>query len=94
MSCYFIAQITIEDEEEYGKYLAECDDVFTRFNGEYLAVDSSPKVLEGSFGHGRVVLIRFPCEEDLLRWYQSPEYQEILKHRLNGARCDTVIVNG
>lgn len=42
MSVYFIAQIAIRDQEEYGKYLTACDRVFEQFNGEYLAVDQAP----------------------------------------------------
>ena len=94
MSVYFVAQITINDAEEYGKYLAGVDEVFAKFNGRYLAMDDSPEVLEGSWSHGRMVLIEFPCRSDLLRWYESPEYQGILKHRLKAANCDSLLVNG
>ena len=94
MSVYFVAQITIHDEAEYGKYLQEVDDVFSRFNGKYLAVDSNPTVLEGEWNHGRMVLIEFSDQAAFEEWYTSPEYQNILRHRLNGARCDTVLVRG
>ncbi len=94
MSVYFVAQIQIHDEAEYEKYLEGVDGVFEKFNGEYLAVDANPKVLEGKWGYSRMVIIRFPSEGDLLRWYESPDYQQILKHRLSGANCDTVLVKG
>lgn len=94
MSVYFVAQIKIHDNDEYEKYLAGVDDVFARYNGEYLAVDDSPRVMEGKWEYTKMVLIRFENESDLLRWYESPEYQEILRHRLQGAQCDTVLVKG
>ena len=94
MSCYFIAQIKIRDAAEYEKYLAGADAVFAKFNGEYLAVDKSPVVLEGSWDYSRIALIRFPSEADLMRWYSSPEYREILTYRLNAADCDTLLVRG
>jgi uncharacterized protein (DUF1330 family) len=93
MSCYFIARINIHDKEEYKKYLSGSAHVFSRFNGRYLAVADHPEVLEGEFT-GRIVLIEFPCREDLLRWYRSPEYQELLKHRLAAAQCNTLLVEG
>lgn len=91
---YFVAQITIRDRSEYEKYLEACDRVCARFNGEYLAVDSAPQVLEGEWSHERLVIIGFPCAEDLEKWYYSPEYQEILRFRLAGARCDSLLVRG
>jgi uncharacterized protein (DUF1330 family) len=94
LSFYFVAQIAIHDKKEYGKYLDACDRVFEKFNGEYLAVDRDPQVLEGRWDYDRLVIIRFPVEEDLKKWYFSPEYQEILKFRLAGAHCDSLLVKG
>ncbi|MGE5579389.1 MAG: DUF1330 domain-containing protein [Bacillota bacterium] len=92
MSCYFIANITIHDKDEYKKYVDKVDAVFAKFNGEYLAFDDNPVVLEGKWPYKRAVVIRFPSEEECRRWYDSPEYQEILKHRLKAADCTTILV--
>lgn len=94
MSVYFIANIAIQKETEYEKYLERVDEVFARFEGKYLAVDRSPEVLEGTWEYSRVILIEFPDRAALLRWYQSEAYQEILKFRLRGARCDSIIAEG
>jgi uncharacterized protein (DUF1330 family) len=93
MSCYFIAQISVHDDKEYEKYLQGVDDVFAKFNGKYLAMDQHPICLEGEWSYSRIALIEFPSPEDLRRWYDSPEYQEILQHRLRGAKCDTIMVS-
>ncbi|TCL68557.1 uncharacterized protein (DUF1330 family) [Hydrogenispora ethanolica] len=94
MSYYFVAQIQIRDEAEYQKYLNEVDEVFSKFEGEYLAVDPNPAVIEGEWKYSRFVMIQFPDETAFQRWYQSPEYQAILRHRLRAAQCDTVLVKG
>ncbi len=94
MSYYFIAQIRINDPEEYQKYLDHAGEVFAKFNGEYLAVDSHPQLLEGNWDYSRSVLIRFDSREDFERWYHSDDYQQILKHRLKAADCDTILVQG
>ena len=94
MGAYFIANIEIRDEGEYEKYLARVDEVFARFEGRYMAVDPNPEVLEGAWDYSRVVLIEFPDRAALLNWYRSEAYQEILKFRLRGARCDAVAVQG
>ena len=92
MSAFFIANIKIRNEGEYRKYIARVDEVFSRFNGKYLAVDDNPEVIEGRWDYSRLVLIEFPDKESLKNWYLSDEYQEILKFRLSAADCDTVVV--
>ncbi|MEZ4628245.1 MAG: DUF1330 domain-containing protein [Eubacteriales bacterium] len=94
MPCYFVARIQVHDEEAYARYLARCDEVFARYEGRYLAVDANPVPLEGSPDAERVVLIEFPSEAAFHRWYDSPEYREILAHRLAGAECTSVLVRG
>ncbi len=94
MSCYFVAQIQIQDMVEYQKYLDGVNEVFSKYNGKYLAVDGSPSVLEGEWSYSRMVIIQFPNEEELRRWYCSSEYQTIAKYRLNAAKCDSLLVKG
>jgi uncharacterized protein (DUF1330 family) len=94
MSVYFVANIKVNERQEYEKYLEVCDEVFAKYSGEYLAVDEKPVILEGDWNYSKVVLIRFPSETDLRRWYESAEYQKILKSRLSSAQCDTLIVKG
>lgn len=92
--CYFLAHIDIVNEAEYKKYLDGTDEVLAKFKGKYLAVDKNPETLEGERAAGRTVIIEFPDEAELRRWYDSPEYQEILRHRLKAARCHAMIVHG
>ncbi|HOO33650.1 MAG TPA: DUF1330 domain-containing protein [Thermotogota bacterium] len=94
MSVYFVARINIHDEAAYQRYLENCDDIFMKYNGEYLAVDESPETLEGEMTEGRCVIIRFPDRASLNRWYSSAEYQSILPYRLKGADCQTIVVEG
>ena len=94
MACYFVAHIQIHDEAEYARYLAQCDEVFARFHGRYLAVDEAPVALEGDPGDGRMVIIEFPNEAAFHAWYDSPAYQSILRHRLQGAHCTASLVRG
>ena len=92
MNAYFIANIKIDNENEYQKYLENVDAVFHKFNGKYLKVDKNPVILEGKWDYSRLVLIEFPDKDSLNKWYYSDEYQAILKHRLLGAKCDTIVV--
>lgn len=94
MSCYFIAHIRIHDPDEYAKYLERVDDVFAKYQGKYLAVDDTPVILEGKWAYRRIVLIEFPNQDELQRWYDSPEYRHIRQYRLTSADCTAMIVNG
>lgn len=91
---YFIAQIKMEKPEVYQEYLDKADKVFNKYNGRYLAVDKKPGVLEGKWDYSRAVVIQFARKEDFDSWYYSDDYQEILKYRLEGAVCDTILVKG
>ena len=94
MSYYFIANIKIRDEKKYQLYLDEAESIFKRFKGEYLAVDGHPEILEGHWDYTRTVLIKFDNKNDFDKWYNSEAYQNILKHRLSAADCDTVLAEG
>jgi len=94
MSYYFVAQIRIIDEKEYQKYIDSAGDIFKKYKGEYLAVDNNPQLLEGDWNYTRTVLIKFESFSDFDAWYNSADYQKILKHRLKAADCDTILVKG
>ncbi|MBN1821630.1 MAG: GNAT family N-acetyltransferase, partial [Prolixibacteraceae bacterium] len=94
MSYYFIANIRINDPEEYQKYLDNSKGELSKFKKEYLVVDDKPEVLEGSWDYTRTVLIRFDSKADFDAWYYSDTYQKILKHRLKAADCDTIVAKG
>jgi len=94
MSVYFMANIQISNDQGYQLYLDRSDEIFARYKGTYLAVDSKPKVLEGGWAYSRAVLISFARQEDFDAWYRSEEYQEILKYRLFASECDTILIHG
>jgi uncharacterized protein (DUF1330 family) len=94
MSCYFIAHISINDPETYQKYLDGFDEVFKNYQGQVIMVDDEPSVLEGEWNHTRIVMIRFPDETEARRWYESPEYQELVQYRWQAADADIILTKG
>jgi uncharacterized protein (DUF1330 family) len=94
MSHYFIANIKINNPVDYDKYLDHVDEIFSKYKGEYLAVDPNPSVLEGRWSYTKSVLIKFNSKQEFNDWYYSEEYQKILKFRLDSATCDTILVEG
>jgi uncharacterized protein (DUF1330 family) len=94
VSTYFVALIDIHDRARYENYLAGFDEVFEKFKGRVISVDDNPRVLEGEWPAGRTVLIRFPNDQELLRWYRSPEYQELSRHRQEASVACIAIISG
>lgn len=94
MSSYFLALIDIHDPERYEQYLAGFDAVFEKFKGQVVSVEDNPKVLEGNWPAARTVLIRFPDEQELRRWYESPDYQELARHRREASVASIAIISG
>ena len=94
MKHYFVAQIKIHDPIEYEKYLENFDEIFSKFNGEYFAIDESPTLVEGNWDYSKSVLIKFNSKEEFEAWYYSEDYQRILKHRLKAAKSDIILLEG
>jgi uncharacterized protein (DUF1330 family) len=94
VSCYFVAQITINDPEAYRRYEHDFDEVFAGFGGRVVAVDDQPEVLEGRWPHRRAVLIRFASGAEARRWYHSPEYQALARVRREAADSVVMLVEG
>ncbi|MFA5850343.1 MAG: DUF1330 domain-containing protein [Bacteroidales bacterium] len=94
MSYFFVAQIRIYDNIEYQKYIDNAGNIFKKYKGEYLSVDNTPLLLEGKWDYTRMVLIKFDTMDDFNEWYNSEDYQKILKYRLSAADCDTVLIKG
>jgi uncharacterized protein (DUF1330 family) len=92
MSVLILAQINIHDRARYQQYQDGFKAVFAKFNGQLLAVDEQPSVIEGEWPSTRTVVIRFPCAEEAKRWYQSPEYQAIATHRYAASKANVVVV--
>ena len=94
MSSYFIALINIHDPARYEEYLAGFDEVFEKHEGEVVAVEDSPRVLEGKWPAERTVLIRFRDDQALRKWYESNEYQQLARHRQEASVASVAIVTG
>ena len=94
MATYIVAQIQIDDREQYSKYEDGFMAIFEKFKGKMLAVDESPQLLEGSWGATRTVLIEFPSKIDANAWYYSKEYQALAQYRFASSSANVVTIHG
>ena len=91
---YIIAQLTFRDRGAYNRYQASFMGVLRRFDGRLLAADEHPLVVEGSWDREKVVLLSFSDESAFRRFFDSPEYQEIVQDRKSGADAILLLVHG
>ncbi len=84
---HFIAHFTVNDPDGYHTYEKGFFPILKQYDATFITYDDAPNVLEGERADGRTVVIQFASEEECLRWWNSPEYIELAKHRL--AACTT-----
>jgi len=94
MAVYLLAQLRFTNRDAYDRYQARFMDVFRKFNGQLLAADERPTVLEGKWDREKVVLMSFPDAESAQRFSASTEYQAISDDRKAGADAVVLMVHG
>jgi uncharacterized protein (DUF1330 family) len=92
LSSCFIALIDIHDPQRYQQYLDGFDEIFEKYHGKVLAVEDNPRILEGNWPADRTVVIRFPNDAELRKWYDSDEYQTLAKRRKEASIANIAII--
>ncbi len=72
-------------------YLESVEATFKPYGGKWLVLDAPVEVLEGEWP-GSAVLMEFPDMGTAKKWYNSPEYQGILRLRTDNVISDLVLV--
>lgn len=85
MAAYLIADVEVNDPEEYAEYRRRFDPILESFGGRILVAGGQVEALEGEWLPRRLVVLEFPSTEHARRWHASPEYAEILPIRLQNA---------
>ncbi len=94
MAAYLMAQIDVHDAAGFERYRDRVAPLVETFGGRYLVRGGEVTPLEGKLSMPRLVIIEFADRAAAERWYNSPEYQEILPLRLNASNSVAVIVEG
>jgi uncharacterized protein (DUF1330 family) len=94
MSAYVVyVRDRITDPDEFKKYEDAAPAAGEGHPATPLAFYGAVETLEGALVDGAVIL-EFPTIADAKAAYDSPLYQEALKHRLKGAEYRVFIVEG
>ncbi|MCG7506488.1 DUF1330 domain-containing protein [Mesorhizobium retamae] len=90
---YWMAMVDVRDADIYKKYIETNGTAFSKYGAKFLVRAGRHTEPEGPTGN-RHVIIEFDSYETALACYNSPEYQEALKHRLAGSVGKVAIVEG
>ena len=82
MSYYLVVNFDVTDQKMYKQYRSVVDPTLTKYGAKILVLDHAPNDIEGESRHTLVVL-EFESEEAAMRWYNSPEYQAVVRLRLD-----------
>jgi uncharacterized protein (DUF1330 family) len=81
MSAYVVVEFTVKDPDVYReKYAGNAGKSAKEHGGEVVA-NGNWEILHGDTAATSGAIVRFPDHEAALRWYNSPEYQQLIDLR-------------
>ena len=94
MPAYLIANVDIEDVEQFQEYAKATPPIIKKYGGEFLVRGGVFEVYEGNWNPKRLVLLEFESMQKAKQFYNSPEYEAIKELRQNSAYTEWVFVDG
>lgn len=88
---YWIAHVTVTDDEAYGQYAALATQAIEGHGGRFVARGGQSIQKEGR-AHPRNVVAHFPSLEAANACYESEAYREALSHAAGASERDLVLV--
>ena len=93
MAVYGIVQNTVVDPDLMQEYLDRVGATVPE-GVSVIASDDVPEVIEGEGPALRTVIVEFPDRDVFDAWYQSEEYEELARIRMEAAPGTFVLVEG
>jgi len=90
---YWIANVTVTDEEHYPEYLRAGAPVYEKYGARFIVRGGRCQGMEGNT-HSRNVVVEFKDYETALEAYNSDEYQLAKALRNRYAESNFLIVEG
>jgi uncharacterized protein (DUF1330 family) len=95
LAAYALVELDVTNLDGMAPYMAAVSDTIASHGGKYLVRAGQMEVAEGGLGeYPTKVVLEFPSMEAARAWYDSPEYQAILPHRLASSKGNFVWVEG
>ncbi len=91
MAAYLIGHITVKNPDKWKIYVAGVQKSLEPFEAEVIFRGKRARVLAGEHPYQNTVVIKFPDQPTLQKWYQSESYQALIPVREQAA--DVVIIS-
>lgn len=86
MASYLVGHITVMDDELWQQYVAGVQVSLSPYDFKIVFRGKLVSVLAGDHEHDAVVVIEFPDQATLDKWYASEKYQSLIPLREKAAR--------
>ena len=94
-SGYLIADVLdIRDEALYSDYRSGVSPGLHEAGGAYLVRGGFVRVLEGTWAPKRIVVARFRSVDEVVRWWESPEYEPLKRMRQKATISNIICIEG
>jgi uncharacterized protein (DUF1330 family) len=95
MAVYFVLDIEkVTDPQKIGEYGQRGGATREQYGVKTVVLGGTSETIEGNWQPQGVVILEFEDEAHFKRWYNSPEYQEILPLRLQSTVSRSILVQG
>ena len=91
MSAYLIGHITVKNTDKWKTYVEGVRKSLIPYESEVIFRGTRASVLAGEHPHENTVVIKFPDQPTLQKWYNSNDYQGLIPTRDEAA--DVVIIS-
>ena len=94
MAAYVIAEVEVNNSEEYEEYRAGVPATVETYGGKYLVRGGTIENVEGEWVPSRLVVLQFDDLDRAKEWYYSEDYKDLKAIRHNAATSKVLFVEG
>lgn len=94
MKGYVVAEVEIQNPEEFENYRAMVPATLAVYGGRFLVRGGAITSLEGDWNPPRIVVLEFDSLEQAVKWHGSEEYRAARTLRQRTAKSRLIAVEG
>ena len=95
MSVYFVLEIEkVTDQQKLVEYSQRGVETIKQYSGKLVVLGGAPETVERDWQPQAAAILEFESVEHFKRWYNSPEYQDVMPLRLQGTISRAMLLQG
>jgi uncharacterized protein (DUF1330 family) len=94
MAAYIIADVNVQNAEEFEAYRKLVPATLTPYGGRFIIRGGKIEALEGDWTPKRIVALEFPDFNKAKDWWASQEYLEPKKMRQRASLTNLLVIDG